>query len=57
MIVDCLSCGEPFEGVWPVAELQDREDQPVAALTCPNPDCGATHDYEYPGWSYITEAG
>jgi len=55
VIVDCLSCGESFEGQWPVEELQDREELPVASLTCPH--CGETHDYEYPGWSYITEAG
>jgi transcription elongation factor Elf1 len=56
-IIDCGSCGCPFEGSWPagVDDMQDLPSAPTAEQACP--ECGHTEQVEYPGWANFTEAG
>jgi hypothetical protein len=57
-IVECPKCGTEFYGVWAVkGDIQDLAEAPVAPKYCPNPKCGHTWELEYPGWSFMTEAG
>jgi hypothetical protein len=54
--VDCTACGAPFLGTWGTPDTPgEAEDVPVAELFCPA--CQAVREYEYPGWTYHTEAG
>jgi hypothetical protein len=51
----CPQCGADFEGVWPVeGDVSDLDGAPVAGQTCPQ---GHVSEHEYPGWSFMTEAG
>lgn len=53
--VDCKSCGNSFEVGWLILDRQELDEPPVGLHPCPH--CGAEHEYEYPGWTYSTEAG
>jgi len=56
-LVTCLECGADYEGFWQDDSLdtQDRAEAPVATQRCPS--CGFEQDEEYPGWSFMNEAG
>lgn len=51
----CPECETEFEGAWAVAgDMSDMAEAPVATQTCPN---GHQTEQEYPGWSFMSEAG
>jgi len=55
-ILDCPQCDVPFEGQWADDSIdpEQRDDAPVQIQACPN---GHQFEAQYPGWSYLTEAG
>lgn len=60
--VDCENdpslCGQTFEAVWEddSMTIEDMAEAPVADIKCPN--CGHVHkDFEWPGWTFRSEAG
>lgn len=55
--IDCSSCGTSFEGTWwdDSIDPEQRDAAPSALQVCPS--CGYSELAEYPGWSYLTEAG
>jgi hypothetical protein len=51
-------CGEEYDGIWPGeadGDEQDRAEAPVADQECPA--CHHVQSAEYPGWSFLSEAG
>lgn len=56
-IVDCPSCGVPFEGQWQtdVMDIEQLDGPPECVQTCPT--CRVTFDAEYPGWTEFGGAG
>lgn len=56
--IDCEKCGTVFDATWTtdLIDVEQMQDPPVQDFTCPNPECGHTEEYEYPGWSNYTDA-
>jgi hypothetical protein len=56
-IVECPRCGCEYSGVWAVSgDIQDMAEAPVSDKECPG--CGhIIKAMEYPGWTWMTEAG
>jgi hypothetical protein len=53
--VTCPVCEVDFEGVWAVdGDVSDMDGAPVADQICPD---GHVSEHEYPGWTFMTEAG
>lgn len=55
-MLECPECGEEFEGQWADGSIdpEQRDEAPVQSQACPR---GHVFDAEYPGWSYLSEAG
>lgn len=57
-LVDCLKCGETYEGVWTDEgsdTVQDMDGAPVQDQACLN--CGHVQEEIWPGWAFRSEAG
>lgn len=53
--LECVACQEPFEGHWLAEEGEDADEVAPVEHECPS--CHARHVYDYPGWTFFTEAG
>lgn len=57
--VNCLGCGETFEGLFfdytESQSVEDLVDPPVGRHECPY--CGRQFESELTGWMFYTEAG
>lgn len=55
-LIECPECDVEFEGTWHDNSMdsEQRDEAPVQEQTCPN---GHIFEAEYPGWSYMGEAG
>jgi hypothetical protein len=55
-LVECPECGEDVEGIWEDDSMDEeqRDEAPVATQECP---AGHSFEAQYPGWSWLTEAG